>query len=328
MHTNGSVGGSNHGELNFYCNLHVLNIFYMKDISSLKKKLAGYSAMAATVIACSNNSDGQVVYTDVNPDDTLIGTSQYLLDLNNDGIVDFRIRRTELEVICHTARSVSVDGYGLNEVLALYPDNDHSAYPLKQNFLISENNILYLGTTSIYQLYWETNALLWRTSIWPCTTNTSGNTTYWTGQAHWPLASMSEKRFLGLRLSVDNSIYYGWVRLSIDLNNTMVIVKDYAYDSIPNEPILTGNSIPTGITSVPAPDLFNAFVKNEQLFIHFYQSPLTSQIILLNDLGVKLNAPVVTKTDMVMDVSQIAKGIYFVVVDDNRTRCVKKVVIE
>src|ERR1043165_5867669 len=71
----------------------------MKDISSLKKKLAGYSAMAGVMIAANHQaSDAQVIYHDIDPD-TLISNSNpmYQIDMNNDGIVDFVIRHNSYD---------------------------------------------------------------------------------------------------------------------------------------------------------------------------------------------------------------------------------------
>jgi len=63
----------------------------MKDISSLKKKLAGYSAMASAMLAANHNtSDAQVVYHDILPDTFITDQNlTYNLDMNNDGVTDF-----------------------------------------------------------------------------------------------------------------------------------------------------------------------------------------------------------------------------------------------
>ena len=62
----------------------------MKDVSSLKKKLAGYSAMAGAVLAGNHHVDAQVIYHDIVPDTFVTNANPiYELDMNNDGIVDF-----------------------------------------------------------------------------------------------------------------------------------------------------------------------------------------------------------------------------------------------
>src|SRR5205814_1963356 len=64
---------------------------------TFKSKLASYSAVASSLLVIGKFADAQIVYTDIIPDDTLIipydveqYTSSYYLDLNNDGLVDFK----------------------------------------------------------------------------------------------------------------------------------------------------------------------------------------------------------------------------------------------
>src|SRR4051812_2872842 len=68
----------------------------MKDVSTMKKRLQQYSALASGLIAMASvNTEGQIVYTDVIPDKQICDPScyenQFHLDLNNDGIFDFDI---------------------------------------------------------------------------------------------------------------------------------------------------------------------------------------------------------------------------------------------
>jgi hypothetical protein len=56
-------------------------------------KLASYSTMAGAFIALSSSANGQVLYTDVNPDETYSENGEfYELDLNEDGDIDFSIK--------------------------------------------------------------------------------------------------------------------------------------------------------------------------------------------------------------------------------------------
>lgn len=86
--------------------------------------------------------------------------------------------------------------------------------------------------------------------------------------------------------------------------------------------------IATNTGNMVVADFFDAFVEDHQLHIHFNQSPLSSRMILFNDLGVKLREAIITQNELVMDVSQLGTGIYFVAVDNQNRRSVKKVVIE
>jgi hypothetical protein len=60
----------------------------MKNLS-LRKKLTGYSAIAATVLSIQN-SEAQIVYHDLNPDVNVLDEDTFYLDLDNDGVNDFQ----------------------------------------------------------------------------------------------------------------------------------------------------------------------------------------------------------------------------------------------
>ena len=60
----------------------------MKKKSTLSQKLLSYSALVSAVLAGSKEADAQILYTDISPDDTTNVPGVYLLDLNNDGVID------------------------------------------------------------------------------------------------------------------------------------------------------------------------------------------------------------------------------------------------
>ena len=55
----------------------------------------------------------------------------------------------------------------------------------------------------------------------------------------WP---SSTDGYIGLKLEKAGLIYYGWARLSVSISSTSAsfTIKDYAYNSVPNKPILAG----------------------------------------------------------------------------------------
>jgi hypothetical protein len=51
-------------------------------------------------------------------------------------------------------------------------------------------------------------------------------------------------RYLGLRFKVDGKIHYGWARLSVTifLSNITTALTGYAYETVPNKPIIAGET--------------------------------------------------------------------------------------
>jgi len=179
-----------------------------------------------------------IVYSDVNPD-SVIGS--YNLDINNDGIADFVFDKSTYEIQCVGFADFEYsysDRYYLN--LSVAPSNGN-------------NEIITDGT---YALALDSSSPIVPDSLWATVSQTliEGATT--TGHCigalssgHW--LNVSDK-YLGIKFIKNNNIYYGWARLSSSYrvspaptyNLTMgrLILKDYAYNSIPNQPIIAGQT--------------------------------------------------------------------------------------
>ncbi len=67
--------------------------------SSLQKRLNAYAIVAGTagvsLLALAQSSEAEVIYTPTNQ--TIDRSASYSLDLNHDGIVDFRSTRSQIE---------------------------------------------------------------------------------------------------------------------------------------------------------------------------------------------------------------------------------------
>lgn len=193
----------------------------MKKKSTLSKKLASYSALATIVLAGSKSSDAQILYTDVNPDDTIHVVGDYLLDLNNDGTIDFHFNLTHKATLSGGTYSsvdqIRVVGYGSNSVLR-DPSPPYSSYPYAQVLL--SGALIGGSATFSYQDILATN---------------SDGYSYW---GDWRGVSNA---FLGLKLSVNFTTYYGWARLSVDSVCDELIVSDYAVDTVANQAIIAGD---------------------------------------------------------------------------------------
>jgi hypothetical protein len=191
----------------------------MKERFTLSKKLASYSALATVVLAGSKAADGQILYTDINPDDTTHLVGSYLLDLNNDGTTDFQFN------LIHKATSsggtdplvdeIHVVGAGNNSVLAI-PFTTYSYYYYAK---VLAAGVLIDGSASFKNL-----GML--------ATHSGGYIGSW--------VNVSD-RFLGLQLIVNSNTYYGWARLSVNQECNQLIVSDYAVDTVANDGIAAGD---------------------------------------------------------------------------------------
>lgn len=196
-----------------------------------------------TTRKAGNPPGSTIIYTDVNPDSVILKLSAdtFNLDVNNDGVNDFLFLRSYTEDQCS------------DDLLGSFAwDNNLSVKPATISNTIMTN-------ASNFPPALDSSALISQDSVWTNTsgvllygaTNVSGHciTTLPKIQGYW--LSVSDK-YLGLKFIKGNNTYYGWVRLTstyyVSPQNQHVlipgnfIIKDYAYNSIPNQKILAGQT--------------------------------------------------------------------------------------
>lgn len=192
----------------------------------LKSKLASSFLLAGKFV------DAQIVYTDIIPDSIIAGDDLALLDLNNDGTFDFKIHTKNFagssSIDISKSWSAFIKGYSNNEIL----DVAGGFYPYVDT--------LNLDDSINAQQVWASKALLGRLwEHWNCWSIACSNYTFFSDlTGSWQDVT---DRFAGLKLIVASDTLYGWVRMDVS-SLYSVKIKDYAYDTIPNEPILAGDS--------------------------------------------------------------------------------------
>ncbi|HTS35352.1 MAG TPA: hypothetical protein VMH04_06755 [Candidatus Solibacter sp.] len=197
--------------------------------STLEKQLATYMMVAAAtgvgVLALAHPSDAEIVYTATNQ--VLNQPDGVTVDFNNDGIVDIKFFDQSR-------------GYGT----VLW------AYASGQNRFMSAS-------------YPGNSVLPWGKRIGPKGTFNS----------HWAFLAGANHHFgscvtyggpwinkrgfyLGVQFSIGSEIHYGWVRLTITPICTVgkEVITGYAYETIPNKPILAGKTSGPKVANVGEPD--------------------------------------------------------------------------
>ncbi len=202
-------------------------------------------ASGVSLLAITASSEAKIVYT---PADTNIPTNGFvLLDLNHDGRVDFSFRDSNstarpgagsafsLRVACARSNSTTFAdcvyknnkmwGKGilsrrfasaLRPGFKVGPDKSHFQQPARASLggLMARN---FFGGTS-FGAYNET----------------SGQWLY------------TKHRYLGLKFVIDGQVHYGWARVAVNLlggrGGIQATLTGYAYETIPNKPIVTGKT--------------------------------------------------------------------------------------
>jgi len=187
------------------------------------------------ILVCFSSSNliySQIVYSNFEPDSIFktsyggpVDGSNYLnLDINGDAIND-------LAIIIHYS----------------YGDQSASVQPLNNTPIIYDAG--YADTLNIFDTIsafsnWSTEQL---------------SLTY-LNTFDIQLAGMwaeVDNKFLGLKLVEGSNFFYGWVRIEVKGSNIEITVKDFAYNSQPNQPIIAGEGIMPTAENITISDIAN-----------------------------------------------------------------------
>jgi hypothetical protein len=182
------------------------------------------SAAGVSLLALAQPSNAKVVYTKTH---RVIGTNGfYALDLNNDGTTDFLIREsgnTSGTVGTNALEAKEALGNAVGGYVSIF--KRHCAAGLKKGTPISRRQRFISGGRN-----GEVMASVVQTDVVG---------THYYGQ--WVNVT---NRYLGLRFKIHGKIHYGWARLSVHVQSRHITatLTGYAYETIPNKPIIAGNT--------------------------------------------------------------------------------------
>jgi hypothetical protein len=173
------------------------------------------SAAGVGVLALTPPAEARIVYTKTH---VVIGTNHiYDLDLNHDGIADFELKNHSFFTDTIVATFFALPARANNAVVGAqthigYP---YSAYALQRGATVGPKQPFH-GTW----MAWSDGAS--RGGRWA---NVRG-------------------RYLGLKFLIKGKIHYGWARMNIAVGKSSITgtLTGYAYETIPNKPIIAGST--------------------------------------------------------------------------------------
>lgn len=264
----------------------------MKQNNYTCKKMA-LCCTIIILISAYNNSYSQIVYTDI-PDATPSVT--YPLDLNNDNNADFLIQFDPgIQLMCKPQGS---NAYSGNLSGGIY-----LPWALNSGVDICDSNITWYDSIN-------PGTMAWGTSI--------GN---WVGVTD---------KYLALKLIVGSNTYYGWARLDVWATSTSFTIKDYAYESTPNNCIVTGQTTTGLFTGVDSPSLYiypNPF--NSATIIRSSEKFNNATITIYNSYGQVLKQlKNIFGSEINLSRNELKNGVYYLQIkDENQINTVEKIII-
>ncbi|MFP5470939.1 MAG: T9SS type A sorting domain-containing protein [Bacteroidia bacterium] len=261
----------------------------------LRNKLKTYAALSAVASLVASNAEAAVVHTNVN---TTFGPGDsYDLDLDNGGIMDFSFKNNGTYYTSYGVAALflmnpnfngiigSVGGYGY-----LYPLNIPSGSYIGSNYWTFYTNYSY-GSLNWYGGYGNFIGV------------TAG--------------------FIGLQFDISGNTHYGWVRISCDATGGNWEVIDYAYESTPNVPIVTGDTGSVGVKENKIVD-FSITSNDSEIMINLgSDAGEISKVEIFTISGQQLNT--ITPNSSSATLANIyPKGLYVVRITNNKGDIIRK----
>jgi hypothetical protein len=269
---------------------------------SLQDQLKAYSAIAGSMAATAGGA--QIVYTDVNPDFVAHDTIVYFLDLNNDTIPDFMFAGYDVQTSYgQVGLAVTLPYDTANGILgSLYYGVYPMPYALNNGDSIRPNSPMWNDTINGGYNYLGV--------LYP------GPYTY----GNW--VGVNDK-YIGLRIKVNGQYHYGWARLSVNAGSDSIIIKDYAYEVLPNVGLTAGQLV--GIQAQANPAGIRVHAYQHTAFVHV-PNPQDGGMISIYDMSGKLIRQVeITSGDMTIDLGDQPAGIYMIHVQQGESTISQKI---
>jgi len=177
------------------------------------------------------NMNAQVVCTDIVPDSVVfIAAStpsaeiQVDIDMDNDNNPDFRFTSAQ-------AASTSTLGFVIVQAGQIATGNFVLTNGGNDALALNLNDPINASTTTWHPMS-STNPQMYQLF------NGIGSGT-WSG---------AQDKYLGVRFITGANTYYGWIRFTFSSTQNMYTIKDYAYESTPNQGILAGQGCASSFT--------------------------------------------------------------------------------
>lgn len=223
--------------------------------TKLNKSLASYVAAASAagvgMMACAQPAEAEVVYTPANT--PIVINLPVALDLNNDGTVDFQLSNnytgglgkscTVCSFFEHASLKVNPEQAG-NAIWAITSASHHSSVrhsrvQKKKKAVKDVAAPVFWGAVVGPERKLDATALTMDSEdmMYSYSDHFSYNSI-----GAWGKGRQIAGPYLGLKFTIGGEVHYGWARINVhaDVLTITATLTGYAYETIPNRPIITG----------------------------------------------------------------------------------------
>lgn len=202
-------------------------------------RLRDYSKFSAVFVLLKSGIDAQVIYTDEEPDIILSESPQGIwLDIDENGSNDIGLQNYSFTVYSfslqetYTFQFLLAFRYDPMNAIAGSINSDETCFP----YALTEGEVINA------ELNWQTDL----TQFLAFKGFHSGILIDSGYSENWYNSIISETidHYLGIRfIDESGNNHYGWIRCDVLDKGRTLIIKDYAYETEPDHPIVAGDSI-------------------------------------------------------------------------------------
>lgn len=298
--------------------------------SNRYNKLKAYSLFSTAFLLTGPSGFNQVVYVDIDPD-IILDTpgEQFTLDIDGNGENDI------------TFFNSSFDFYMATPWWSYWTRQDLVAYlPFEKFELAGLKHYVYYWSQNFYYPYALSNSEIIGEdmefndasfqAIAERTYYQNHNDLFFCNHCYWYnyFTAESVNKHLGFKLKDDGGdFHYGWIRCDVLEEGRTMIIKDYAYELTPNNPIVAGDTTHyIGVSSVTEKIEPVVFCENKIVYVSNLHEKCDVSIYNL-DGSIIINKQTQSGS-VVFDLHNIATGAYLVVFKNENEIRSKKIIVD
>jgi hypothetical protein len=175
------------------------------------------SAAGVSLLALASPAEAKIVYTKTHR--LLPGGKEIFLDLNHDGTNDFGLLVTYSQFARMYRFSLELDAGKNSFLLGTVTKDAVCAAALPRGVKVGPKARLHSGKGVMYDYYRVSNTFVEHSCAW-----------------NW-----GKTAYLGLKFSIKGKTHFGWARVQ-SMERGSSILLGYAYETVPNRPIITGKT--------------------------------------------------------------------------------------
>lgn len=279
-------------------------------------RIAQYSAASLAFVGVHEHANAFVVYNDLDPDSLIISEDTILLDIDQDGINDIMfwieskissIESSGGEMIPYQYRFAYAQGIDVNAIMG--KQNSMSGYVFNSAYQFNSGDYI-VDTLPKFTAKARLGGFV----------SLDGSVIYEGG----PWSGITDG-YLGIRFKISGATHFAWIRLSVGVGGSSILISELAYDNQVDAGIVAGTTV--GIaeeTNLPFADIYS---NNNIVYIDYPAIEEAANCLLFDINGRIVQSVQVTGSHTQLYLPELPSGIYIVTLMEKNRVMSKKILL-